>query len=93
MNGILRRRTTIKYYSDTLSPEKRKLLHDANLEALNELYERCYEEGIPRNALIDAIEKEIYIKTIKEGNWKIDRIYRPEPRSKRRNRDENQCRK
>lgn len=75
MNGIFKRKTSNKNYTDLLSPEKQKLLHDASLGTLNKLYEKCYEEGIPRGALIDALEKEIYLKTIKEENWKIDYVY------------------
>jgi hypothetical protein len=55
MNGKFKRRKPIKHYPEEVSPDKLKRLHEASLETLNKLYERCYEEGIPRCALIDAI--------------------------------------
>ena len=75
MNRIFKRRKPVKHYPEELTPEKLKLLNDASLQTLNRLYERCYEEGIARGPLIDAIEKEIFLKTIKEERWHIDRIY------------------
>lgn len=78
MKGTFKKIDPIEYHSEELSPEKQILLREANLQTLIRLYERCYKEGIPWCALIDAIEKEIYLKTIKEIRWKIDCIYRLE---------------
>ena len=78
MNRKFRRGTRLNDDLKSVSPEKRKLLHDASLDTLKKLYEKCYEENIPFGALIDAIEKEIYRKTIDESNVKIDRIYKLE---------------
>ena len=49
-----------------------------NLEELMKLYEKCYEERIPRCTLIDVIENEIYQKTLEKNQWRIDRGYRLE---------------
>jgi hypothetical protein len=84
MNGIFTRRTPLNNYPESLSTEKKKLLYDASLETLNRLYEKCYEERIPRSALIDALEGEIFKKTIKANHWKIDRIFRLEPKKQKR---------
>ncbi|HNZ89362.1 MAG TPA: hypothetical protein PKV22_06450 [Paludibacteraceae bacterium] len=78
MNNYFKRRTPINNAPETLSPKKRKLLHDANLEELMKLYEKCYEERIPRCTLIDVIENEIYQKTLEKNQWRIDRGYRLE---------------
>ena len=59
-----------------MSPEKRKLIHGASLDTLKKLYEKCYEERLPRSALINEIEKEIFRKTYNEKTMKIDRIYK-----------------
>lgn len=75
MNRMFTRRKPQNNELESLSPEIRKLLHDASLQTLRKLYEKCCEEKISYGALIDAIEKEIYLKTIREENWKIDRIY------------------
>ena len=91
MNRKFRRRTRLSDDLKYVSPEKRKLLHDASLDTLKKLYEKCYEENIPFGTLIDAIEKEIYRKTIDESNVKIDRIYKLEKfvPKKRSNKNEN----
>ncbi|HNZ88912.1 MAG TPA: hypothetical protein PKY32_09460 [Smithellaceae bacterium] len=78
MNNYIKRRKPINNAPETLSPEKRKLLHEAKLEELMKLYEKCYAEGIPRCTLIDVIEKEIYEKTIEKKQWRIDRGYKLE---------------
>lgn len=75
MSRTFRRRTPVNDDLESVSPEKRKILHDASLNTLKKLYEKCYEARIPSSALIDVIEKEIYIKTIHESGIKIDRIY------------------
>lgn len=74
MNRMFRR-TPSNDFDDSVSQEDKKMLQAASLQALKKVYEKCCEEKIPYGALIDAIEKEIYLKTIKEENWKIDRIY------------------
>lgn len=78
MIGSLRRRADKENLQESLSPEKRKTLHDASLNTLIKLYEKCYEAKVPKGALIDAIEKEIYQKYLKAGNFKIDRVYKLE---------------
>lgn len=86
MNRMFTRRTPQNNERESLDPEIRKLLHDASLQTLKKVYAKCREEKIPYDALIDAIEKEIYQKTIKEENWRVDRIYRLEkfvPKKKR----------
>ena len=76
MNRMFKKRTPRNDVQDSISPEIRKLLQDASLQTLKKVYAKCSEEKVPYGALIDAIEKEIYLKTIKTENWKIDRIYR-----------------
>jgi hypothetical protein len=75
MSRISRRRIPLNDDLEPLSEQKRKMLHDASLDTLKKLYEKCYEEKIPFCPLIDAIEKEIYIKIIDESGLKADRIY------------------
>ena len=75
MSGIFRIRTPLNDELESVSPEKRKILHDASLGTLKKLYEKCYEARIPFGVLIDAIEKELYVKTTNESGVKIDRIY------------------
>ena len=75
MSRTFRRRTPVNDELESVSPEKRKILHDASLDTLKKLYEKCYEARIHFCPLIDAIEKEIYIKTINESDLKADRIY------------------
>lgn len=70
MNNYIKRRKPINNAPETLSPEKRKP-HEAKLEELMKLYEKCYAEGIPRCTLIDVIEKEIAEKTIEKKQWRI----------------------
>lgn len=78
MNGISKRRRPSNSYPIELNVEDRRLLHEASLEKLSELYNKCYKEGIPRCTLIDVIEKEIYEKTIEKMQWRIDRGYKLE---------------
>lgn len=60
------------------SPEQRKILHDADLNTLKKLYQKCKRENLPYGDLINGIEKEIYQKYFKENNIKVDRIYKLE---------------
>ena len=60
------------------SPEEQKILHDADLNTLKKLYQKCKMGNLPYGDLINAIEKEIYKKSFTENKIKIDRIYKLE---------------
>ena len=78
MNRMFTRRTPNNHHKESLSPDKRKMINEASLEALKRVYAKCCEEGIPKNALIDAIETEIFRKTFNKNTMKIERIYKLE---------------
>jgi beta-lactamase class A len=62
-------------YQESLNSEKKKMIREASLQTLKKVYEKCREAGIPRDALIDAIETEIFRKTFNNNTMKIDHIY------------------
>jgi hypothetical protein len=64
------------YSSDLLSPEKSQILEEADLETLCEFFRMCQKQKMPRNALVNEIEKQIYKKWIMESNYHADYIYK-----------------
>lgn len=58
----------LRYSEDSLSPEKLEILQKTDLARLCDLLRICQKKTLPREGLVDEIEKEIYKKWIKKNN-------------------------
>ena len=58
----------MRYSEDSLSPEKLEILQKMDLARLCDLLRICQKKKLPREGLVDEIEKEIYKKWIKKNN-------------------------
>lgn len=62
--------------NDLLSPEKLQILEEADLKTLYQFLRMCKRQKMPRNTLVNEIEKQIYKKWIIESNYQADYIYK-----------------
>jgi len=66
----------VNFSNDLLSPERLQILEEADLKTLWKFLGMCKIQNMPRNALVNEIEKQIYKKWIAETNYHVDYVYK-----------------
>jgi len=59
---------SMRYLASSLSPDRIEILQKSDLDTLCDLLRICKKKMLPREGLVDEIEKEIYKKWIKNNN-------------------------
>ena len=71
---------SMRYLRSSLSPDRLEILQKSDLARLCDLLRICEKNKLPREGLVDEIEKEIYKKWIKNNHMEGSYRYKLTPK-------------